>query len=73
MFESDSFQMRREEYMTFLQLYNAEYCIEMSKGFIGGDFVYITDGSLKGFRSCLVSAKNERNEGNGGHLKVVEG
>jgi len=24
-------------------------------------------------RSCLVSTKNERNEGNGGHLKVVEG
>jgi len=29
--------------------------------------------AAKFLRSCLVSTKNERNEGNGGHLKVVEG
>jgi len=45
-FESKAFEMKREEYMTFLQLYNAEYCIEMSKGFLEGDLVYITDGPL---------------------------
>jgi len=28
-FEGGAFEMKREEYMTFLQLYNEEYCIEM--------------------------------------------
>ena len=51
--EDKNFEMNVEEYSSFMHLYNKEYCIEMSKGFIEGDLVYIADGPLKGFESRI--------------------
>ena len=52
-YDGNSFEMKREEYLTFLQLYNDEYCIEMSKGLIEGDSVCIIEGPLKGHESRI--------------------
>jgi len=61
-FENKSYEMKREEYVTFLQLYNEEYCIEMSKGFVEGDLVYIADGPLKGFESRITKVRASKME-----------
>ena len=61
-FDGSMFEMKKDDYMTFMQLYNDECCIEMSKGFLEGDSVCITDGSLKGFESRIVSVRPSKLE-----------
>ena len=61
-YEGDPFEMNQEEYSNLLQLYNKEYCIEMSKGFMEGDSIYISDGPLKGFESRIKNINRHRME-----------
>ena len=57
-----SYEMNEEEQLAFLNLYNDEYCVEMSKGFIAGESVVITDGPLKGFESKIKKVNRHRLE-----------
>jgi len=46
-YESDlSFEMKNTEQQTFRELYNQNYCIDMSKGIIEGDEIKIIEGPL---------------------------
>ena len=60
--EGKNFEMKPEEYETFIDLYNEEYCIEMSKGFIERDLVYITEGPLKGLESRIKKIRTSKME-----------
>lgn len=59
---NDNFEMKLDEHETFMHLYNEEYCIEMSKGVLEGDKVYITDGPLKGLEGCIKKVRGSKLE-----------
>lgn len=56
------FAMKENESQILLKLYNNEYCVEMSKGFIEGDSIIITDGPLMGFESCIKKINRHKME-----------
>lgn len=58
----NNFEMKSEEYLAFLQLYDKEYCIEMSKGVIEENFVHITDGPLKGLENRIKKVRASKME-----------
>ena len=58
----DNFEMKSAEYEAFLHLYNDDYCIDMSKGFIVGDKVVITEGPLMGYESRIKKVRASKQE-----------
>jgi transcriptional antiterminator NusG len=47
------YNMRDEEIQNLKKLWNTDHCVEISKGFIEGDRVVITEGSLEGYESNI--------------------
>jgi len=60
----ESYEMRCEEYLAFMELHNEEGCIEMSKGLIEGDQIHIVEGPLKGFESRVKKIRASKMEAN---------
>ena len=60
--DDKNFEMKPEEYAAFMHLCNEEHCVEMSKGFIEGDLVYIIEGPLKGMESRIKKVRAPKME-----------
>lgn len=54
--------MRDSEVHMLLDLYNDDYCIEMSRGIIAGDKIIVTDGPLKGRESIVRKIDRHKRE-----------
>jgi transcriptional antiterminator NusG len=61
-FSDSNFAMKDEDREIFLKLYNKNYCIEMSRGFIEGDKIIIIDGPLLGFESYIKKINRHKME-----------
>ena len=57
-----SFKIKEEEQQVLLKLYNDAYCVEMSQGFIEGDRIIITEGSLIGLESYIKKINRHKME-----------
>jgi transcriptional antiterminator NusG len=58
--DSLSFAMTDEEREAFSRLFNGEYCVERSKGFLEGGRVVIVDGPLCGLDGCIKKINRHR-------------
>lgn len=58
----DRFSLFNNEKELLQKLYNKEFCIEMSKGIIVGDKVYITEGPLVGKESTIRKINRHKRE-----------
>jgi len=59
---NQTFEMNKDEQESYLKLYNDDYCVEMSRGFMAGDLVKITEGPLVGFESRIKKINSHRME-----------
>ncbi|TYQ17903.1 UNVERIFIED_CONTAM: transcriptional antiterminator NusG [Acetivibrio alkalicellulosi] len=59
-YSDEEIAMRESERQMLLSLCNDEHCIEVSRGIIEGDKIYITDGPLKGHESIIKKLNRHR-------------
>ena len=61
-YDDHSFEMHKEEQQSLMNIYNDEYCIEISQGFIEGNAVTITNGSLLGLENRIKKINRHKME-----------
>lgn len=48
-----SYEMKTDEHQSFHRLFGVKDCVDMSKGFIEGDRILVTEGALVGFEGAI--------------------
>ena len=56
------YEMKENEQQVLRSLYSDSYCVEMSKGFVVGEVITITDGPLMGYESKIKKINRHRKE-----------